>query len=349
MKKTLVALLKVSVSVAMLVWLGLEAHRNAVFSDLVRRPKNWGLLASAAGVCFLAVLITFVRWYWLVRALALPFRLREAMRLGFLGYLFNLLPMGIVGGDLLKAVVLARRHPGHRAEAVATIVVDRVIGLYVLFLVAAAAALLTGLWQSPDENVRWICRVTWILAGAGTVAVVVLLFPDVTGGTVGRWLARIPYTGRILQRLLEAVRLYRQSYGVLLASALMTVPVHCLFALGVYLIAAGLYDPVLPLEVHLVVVPLSAATAVLPVNVGPFEFVLDQLYVAIPLADGGSMVGGQGLVVALGYRLITVLIAGVGMIYYFGGRREVAEAMHAAEEDEYAPATHPPSSLVEAP
>jgi len=334
LKKLLVALLKVSISAAILVWLGLEAHRNAVFSDLVWQPKNWGLLASATGVCFLAVLITFVRWYWLVRALDLPFRLRDAIRVGFLGYLFNLAPLGIVGGDLLKAIVLARRHPERRPEAVATVVVDRVIGLYVLFLVAAAAVLLTGLWQSPIEKVRLVCRLTWILAAVGTVAVVLPLFPGVTGGTVSGLLGRIPYAGGVLQRLLDAVRMYRRRFGVLVLSALMTVPVHCLFALGVYLIAAGLYDPVLPLEVHLLVVPLSAATAVLPINVGPLELVLDQLYVAIPLPEGGSMVGGQGLVVALGYRLITVLIAGVGMIYYFGSRREVAEAMHSAEPGE---------------
>ena len=58
------------------------------------------------------MLLTFIRWYYLVRALDLPFTLREALRLGFLGYLFNLMPMGIVGGDLLKAVMLGPAAPG---------------------------------------------------------------------------------------------------------------------------------------------------------------------------------------------------------------------------------------------
>ena len=51
-----------------------------------------------------------------------------------MGYLFNLAPMGVVGGDLLKAWLLAREQHGHRAESVASIVVDRLIGLYMLLL-----------------------------------------------------------------------------------------------------------------------------------------------------------------------------------------------------------------------
>ena len=37
---------------------------------------------------------------------------------------------------------------------------------------------------------------------------------------------------------------------------------------------------------------------------------------------------GQGLVVALCYRLITVLVAALGIGYYIGNRREVSEAIH---------------------
>ena len=69
----------------------------------------------------------------------------DAFRLGFLGYLFNFVSLGSVGGDLFKAVFIAREQHGKRAEAVATVVIDRVIGLYVLFFVASVAALATGM------------------------------------------------------------------------------------------------------------------------------------------------------------------------------------------------------------
>jgi hypothetical protein len=48
---------------------------------------------------------------------------------------------------------------------------------------------------------------------------------------------------------------------------------------------------------------------------GPFEYVLDFLYARVPV-EGQAIVEGQGLVVALTYRLITLLIAALGIFYY---------------------------------
>ena len=62
------------------------------------------------------IVLTLIRWCFLVRALGITFSIRDALRIGFLGYLFNLSPAGIAGGDLLKAVMLAREHPGNRAN-----------------------------------------------------------------------------------------------------------------------------------------------------------------------------------------------------------------------------------------
>ena len=45
---------------------------------------------------------------------------------------------------------------------------------------------------------------------------------------------------------------------------------------------------------------------------------------------------GQGLVVALCYRLISVLVAALGIDYYIGNRREVSEAIHEDEENSLA-------------
>ena len=126
-----------------------------MFANLVDQPKRWDMLAAAWACCTVAVLLTFVRWWYLVRALDVPCRFRDAIRISFWGYLFNLAPLGIVGGDLVKAVMLDHEHPRHRAKAVASVLVDRVIGLYVLFVVASAAILLTGFWRIgvPDVSV----------------------------------------------------------------------------------------------------------------------------------------------------------------------------------------------------
>lgn len=344
LKKFLLILLKVSVSlgiVAYLVW-DAAGTRNEegenVFEQLLGQPKNWGLLGAAWILCASGVTLTLIRWWYLVRALELPLGFKDALRIGFLGYLFNLAPMGIVGGDLLKAVMLARANERRlRVRAVASVVVDRMIGLYVLFVVATAAILLTGVWKLPNPDVRIICRVTFLLTAVGAVGIAVLLTPGFTDGRGTRALSRLPKIGKPIDHLIDAVRMYRRKPHVLIIASLMSVGVHSLFTVGIFLIACGLFgsENVLSLATHFVVSPLSASTGAVPLPMGPFEFVLEFLYTHVP-EQGVEIAKGQGLIVALSYRLIGLLIAAVGIGYYFGSRREVAEVMHEAEREQEA-------------
>jgi len=144
---------------------------------------------------------------------------------------------------------------------------------------------------------------------------------------------RLPRAGRAIESLTEAMRMYRRRPGVLLIAAAMSIVVHSFFAIGIYLIARGLPGHVHTLGTHFVLSPLSAATGVLPLPLGPFELVLEYLYVHVPLS-GAFISPGQGLVVALGYRLITVLIAAIGACYYLGARQEIAQSIRQASEDE---------------
>lgn len=333
MKKLLLTLLKIGISAAIISYLVMDAYRNKVFGQLVAQPKDWWLLTLAALSCCSATVLTLIRWYYLVRALDLPFTLKEAMRLGLLGYLFNLAPMGIVGGDLLKAVMLARHQRGKRAEAAASVFIDRVIGLYMLFIVASVAILVTGFYQHPSETIQLICRITLVLTVVGTLGIAVMLMPDLTHGRLPALVIRLPYVGAITLHLARAVGMYRRRMDVLAASAVMSIAVHSLFSLGIYLITRGLYKQFHPLATQFVLSPLAAVTGVIPLPMGPFELVLDGLFSSVPLPGGGHMTTGQGLVVALGYRIITVATAAVGAVYYLASRQELAEALHEVEEE----------------
>lgn len=339
MKRLLVTALKIALSAAILaylVWNALRASyegHESVFGRLVGQPKRWDFLAAAWLVTSAAVVLTLVRWWYLVRALELPCRLGNALRLGFLGFLFNLAPMGIVGGDLLKAVLLARQHRENRAKAVASVVADRLLGLYALFVVATLAIWWSGVEQFGGREVQLACRAVFALTAAGTLAGAALLTPGVTDGRLSRALGRLPRVGSSLGNLIDAVRMYRRKPGVLTVSLLGSLGVHCLFVLGVYLIARGLPGDDLTLSAHFVVVPVAAATGILPLPLGPFELVLEFFYTHLP--SGESLIpAGQGLVVALVYRLINVLIAAMGIGYYLGSRREVAEVLQETREQQ---------------
>ena len=290
------------------------------FADLCRQPKNWAFLAAATGVYAVEVMLMHLRWYYLVRTLRLPLRFRDALRLGFVGYLFNLAPVGVIGGDLLKAVLLARQFRARPAQAVATVVADRVVGLYMLFVLASLAMLATG-FGAGDSRLWGVRIATLAITAAGSGGLALLLAPEQLVGRLVKALGRLPYVGRNLEQLVAAVRMYRQKLPMLLATSVMSVGVHLLFVAVICLIGRGLYARVAPLDAQLVVVPVSAATGVIPLAIGPFEAVLEFLYAALGMPDH------QGLIVALGSRILSLGIALAGVACYLALRKAVRAAV----------------------
>lgn len=339
MKKILIALIKYGISFTILGYLFYAASNDESFKQLSESPKNWTLLAVAFLLMLAGVASTIVRWHMLVRALDLPFSLRDAFRLGFVGYLFNFLSLGVVGGDLLKAVFLAREQPGRRAEAVATVVVDRVIGLYALFVVATVAYLTLGLGaldvRDPEQlaRIQYVCYAAVVLSIVGAIGFAVLLLPGFTSNPLWDALVGIPKVGHTVGRLIGAVRMYRRRLPLLLFIFLMSLATHVVFTISIYFTACGLPGAHPSFSAHLVIVQIANLAGALPLpgGLGAFEYALDYLYRAVSSADVAAR---QGFVVALAFLVIKLLIAAIGMVYYLLDRRQVTELMHEAEKSQ---------------
>jgi len=337
-KKILITLVKVGLSVGILAYLWFDVHNRSAtaqedegFTRLMEDAWNGPLLALAWVFSAAAVCVTLIRWCYLVRAVGIPLKLKDAFRVGFLGYLFNLAPAGIVGGDVLKGIMLARKHPEYRTGAAASVVIDRMIGLYVLFVVASAAIVVGGFLTHEIVAIRRVCQTTVILTAVGAVGIGILFIPGLSEGRLAQWLIRHPKIGHTLGKLLDAFRIYRSKPRVLATAALMSVGVHCLFTTSIFLIAVALPATSEPDRTpgfgqHFVIAPLSAVASVIPLPAGPQEGTLQYLYRELARASG------KGLALGLTYRVITVLIAMVGLVYYLGSRREVAQVLHEAEE-----------------
>jgi glycosyltransferase 2 family protein len=332
-KKIVFQILRWAVPAAIIAWLVIDATRKDSFAKLRDQPKHWDLLLLATVLCFAAVVLTMIRWMYLVRALDIPFRLRDALRLGFLGYLLNFISPGSVGGDLFKAVFLARACHGRRAEAAVTVVVDRLIGLYALFLVGMAAIFATGMWRSDSPQVRVICNIVFWCTGIGTAMLLIAALPGFSHGPIARRLHALPRVGHIIERINRANRLYYSRVSVLVMATAMSLVVHSLSAIGVWLIARAVLSDAPSLGAHFVIVPLAMATGAIPLapnGLGTFEVTVEFLYQHLP--SGGAAFAGAGFVVALGYRLITVLIAMIGAGVYVASRREMSDVLHEAED-----------------
>jgi uncharacterized membrane protein YbhN (UPF0104 family) len=187
------------------------------------------------------------------------------------------------------------------------------------------------------REVRVVCQATLIGTIVGAIAMLMVLTPGFTNGAVSEMLTRLPRAGPTHGKLIGAVRSYRSKLGVLFWTTVMSVGVHLLGATGIYLTARGLGGNVPSLADHFVIVPLGMIVGILPLpmsGLGAFEAVIEFFYTHVPSAV--LVTKGQGLIVAFGYRVITILIAIVGLFYWLSSRREVAamlqESEHLGEE-----------------
>lgn len=335
LKRILIQAAKFGISAAIIGWLVVSAKRNdpQVFNRMLHQPKDWWMLSAAWVCCMGGVMLTIVRWYLLVRAVKLPFTMKDSLRLGFLGYFLNFVSLGSVGGDLFKAIFAAREAPGRRAEAVASVVIDRVVGLYALLVLSTIAILATDLVNAEMEEIRLLCWATFACTAAGAAGIGVMLIPGITSGRLSQIVTDLPKIGATLGSVIDAIRMYRSRFDQIIVAGLISLLVHSCMAFGIYFIARALPSAAPGIAAHFVAVPLSMLTGALPLPVsglGAFEAAVEFLYLKLPIVEV-AVPQGAGLLVALTYRMITITIAMVGAGYYLAARREMARVIHDAE------------------
>ncbi len=180
-------------------------------------PIDYLSLALAFVFFAAAVPITMVRWWVLVRAQDLPFSLGNAFRLGYLSFFFSTILPGSVGGDLVKAAGIARGQ-SRRTVAVATVVMDRLIGLWGLFwivaLIGGAFWLAGGLGGRAEGPSKLVVGAA-LAVTAASVAVWLLmgLLSDARATRLADRLEKLPKVGGSVAELWRAVWMYRQRQG----------------------------------------------------------------------------------------------------------------------------------------
>ncbi|RIK82615.1 MAG: hypothetical protein DCC67_07015 [Planctomycetota bacterium] len=325
---------KLLLAVGILAFLFYRLRGEDAFHRWLHEPKHWGRLAAAQALVLAAICNNYTRWWMLGRALKLNFHLRDAFRLGSLGLLLNQVAPGSVGGDLFKAVAVAREQHGKRTEAVASVVVDRVVGLYAMLLVASAGYLFGAADEGLGRMVHGLARAVIVLGLIGTIGLGLLMWPAFTGPAVRGWAARLPVVGETLDRLIGAAAAYRTRRRYLFIAITMSCVTHMLFVTSFWLIGTGLPMDAPTLATTFVIGPLSLAAGAIPLTpsgLGTFEAAMDELYRAVGCRRG------DGLLVAVNYRLMTYVMAAVGAVYYLAARKRFRDIM--AESAEPGPAS----------
>jgi uncharacterized membrane protein YbhN (UPF0104 family) len=300
------SIVNVSLMALSFALLTLVVWQNRVeFAAVFSRPLDLRLLGLAFLISQVGLLITFLRWFTLVRVIEPAMALRTTLVLGYIGYVFNLVIPGAVGGDLIKVAYLARMHI-RKTQVIASMVIDRILGLLGLFVLASAGGAYT--WGQATPGVRRLIMAAWIALALGGVALLAIFSRGLT--VLSRGLADPKYRrlSIIIVELRTMSAAYRGRLGTLLAGLGLSVIGHTMNVLVFFLIGRMLFANRMTttLAQHFVMVPLIFFTTAFPLPFGALglsEEVSGQLFKLVDHPSGAlAMIGIR--VLALGSGLM---------------------------------------------
>lgn len=314
-----------------LVWFNYDGLKN-----LGERKIVWSLFGAAIFVRFASLCLTFSRWWLLVTGIGLPLRWRQAFSLGMFCEACNFVGPGAAGGDLVKAIALAKDHKERRASAAATVVLDRILGLWALFLSGAMASLMPiAIPLTPQMKLAVL--LLWGGTAAGLLGLVLMLIPAFTHSKLVHWLTTWRGIGHIVKDLMDSIAFYQGRPQIIAIAAVLSLLGHVGFLTSFYLGAAALHQGLnIPGYVdHLVGLPLPEAIAAIPLTpggVGTLEAAVGYFYEQHQLALNANSsplelkeASANGLLTALAYRMSALVLGVFGIVYYFSARRDLQE------------------------
>ncbi len=357
MKQKLLALARVLVSVGILAYLfnGIfhDEARKAV-PDLDRLPwaeraqavwtkgpaalwevfrrVNPAWFALAVGCMGVVCGLGIFRWRMILRVQGLELRFWRACSIFFVGMFFNAFLLGSTGGDVIKAWYVAHETHHKKAEAVATVVVDRLIGLLALFVLTLIMMAIYHhrVFDDPKLITFSIVTLAFVLS---CVAITVLGFwrgfADKVPGLRG-WLTRLPKYDT-LKRMIEAYRQYTSHPKVLLVTALQSFAVHLCAMLSIWCVGQGLgivTDN--GLIDYLLYLPIINSVTAIPISISGFG-VREGMYVK--MFEEVGVAGSAALALSLLGYLAGLFWSLVGAAFYLTHRKEVTAIEHEAHKD----------------
>jgi uncharacterized membrane protein YbhN (UPF0104 family) len=309
----MVTAVKVAVGLGLLaavVWTNRDQIRE-VFSHKI---QGWhfafGFVLYSAGL-----VLAFVRWGFYVHALDVPIRLHDALRIGFIANLFNfIVPGGPVGGDVVRAALLCREHPEWKTQAIASVVLDRLVGLLALCLLGCAGGSLA--WDRIDAPVRRLVVISWGAAGVVT-ALIALGFSPALYRPLAKRFAHRTRLARRLDALVATGTAYRARLHIVVLGLGGAILTHSLIILSFHQAGLALYPVVPTLAEHFLIVPLVLVSTALPLPFG-----------ALGLSEGlsahlfGLANFRGGAVAMMGFRVLQYGTAVLSTVVILGSLRQ---------------------------
>lgn len=281
-------------------------------------PSLWRTLSMVKPAAFalslplmgMTVFLGVVRWRMALQAVGLPLPLGRATSISMVAQCFNSFLLGSTGGDLLKAYYAARETRHQKTEAVVTVFVDRLIGLFAMLVFACLMMPWNWNLLTEHRSMGGVAVVVVAMTAACSVVVVLAFWGGVSRGfpRAHAWLCKLP-KGEVIERSLEACRGYGKQPGFLIKAFAVSMILNAFCVFQVMTLAYGL-DLRIPSEALFLIVPMIICISALPLTpsgLGLRENLYVQMLAVAPLSIEPAKALALSLLAYAGFLIWSLL------------------------------------------
>lgn len=276
MKKILLTLLQLSVTVGVLLWVFWDADKRLLMAEALKDVRyGWFLVGIVCGgvVMFGGIL----RWQVLLRVQGIRMPWTRTGRLFFIGAFFNLFMLGATGGDVVKILYTLREAGKKKSAAFLSVVMDRVIGLMALMVLSIIFIVWRYEWMTQTAVTRGLLYSLILILAAAISGIVFSLV--ITGlGWVDKLPARFPLREKFVE-LAAAYNAYARAWPAALFAFLLSMGLHLAY-FGIFYCASRALKAVIPFFDFCAIMPIVNTITALPISlsgVGVREKLFEEL------------------------------------------------------------------------
>ena len=262
MKKILVTLFQLAVTIAVLYWVYHDPEKRAQMVEALRNAQyHWVAIGILAYV--LVEIAAAFRWHVLLKVQGIHLSLPRLSGLFLIGMFYNQFLPGGTGGDIIKSYFLLKETADKKAGALLAVVFDRFIGLVALVAITGALISLRFDFLSQTLETRRLLWLLLVLLG-GSIGVLLSTFV-ITGFNLVHSLPK-KFPGR--EKLIEvsaAYHLYAHHWPATLVAFGASVVAH-LATFATFLCAAYALGAAVPLVNFFAVMPIERTISALPIS-----------------------------------------------------------------------------------
>ena len=308
--RLILTLIKFLVSGLLVFWILRKTNLSEIWIAL--RSADIFLLLIAFAMSFLIIYFRALRWQLLLKSKGVSAPTAFLIKSIFVGIFFDNLMPSIIGGDVVRTFD-SWRLGKRKADSIAVIIVDRMLGIMALIAFALGALIYYGR-VTTDLSALY----KWVIVAAGVIILALcIIFMMSARITVLTEKIRFPFSTKIqraFDKMINAFISFRDYKQILSGAFILSVILQAIVITTFFIIGKAL-DIHTPFYSYFLIIPLAFFVMMVPVSINAigvreniYVFLFSFFYVSKPEAIAFAWISFgfiifRGLIGAVVYAL----------------------------------------------